>query len=58
MRNEQKTCKNDDEFKDLGKIVAILENDNYKVQGKGSRELIRHVTQLRVWPGSVGDCRN
>ena len=54
LKNELKLNKNDDEFKRLGTISDVLENDNYVIKTKNNKMLTRHSTQLKVWPGDVG----
>ena len=55
LRNENRSGKNDDELKMTGRVTEICKNNTYKVKCKGKKELVRHATQMRVWPRDVGD---
>lgn len=56
LRNELKTTKMDDSFKELGTIVSYEGNGIYKVKTNEGRELTRHDFQLReFYKGDVGD---
>ncbi|KRH93910.1 hypothetical protein M153_4910001346, partial [Pseudoloma neurophilia] len=54
IRNENKLNKIDNEFKERGSISEVLEKDKYVVKNRLGKNLLRHGSQLRIYPGDVG----
>lgn len=55
LRNENRRTKMDKEYGQLGEILKSCNNYVYIIAIKDGKNVERHQTQFKTWPGNVGD---